>query len=249
MKLWIRVFPDAVQSAAMYPLSLLRSVARSVTGKIAPKPKAASAGKLLLHRFNGSAEPGEMVLVLGRPGSGCSTFLKNIANQRGGFLGVEGNVSYGGIDAATMGERFRGEVVYNQEDDVHHATLTVSQTLLFALDTKTPGKLLPNVTRADFRREILDLLLTMLNMKHTANTLVGSAAVRGVSGGERKRVSILEMMTSPSVVGAWDNASRGLDASTALDYARSLRIMTDLFESTNFVSLYQVRFLSSSSPS
>lgn len=52
--------------------------------------------------------------------------------------------------------------------------------------------------------------------------------IRGVSGGERKRVSIAEVMTSRSSVISWDNSSRGLDASTALDFAKSLRIMTDV---------------------
>ena len=68
--------------------------------------------------------------------SSCTTFLKTITNQRGGYMSVDGDVSYGGISAADMAERYRGEVVYNQEDDVHHATLTVAQTILFALNTK-----------------------------------------------------------------------------------------------------------------
>lgn len=58
-----------------------------------------------------------MCLVLGRPGSGCTTFLKTITNQRGGYLAVNGDVSYGGISAAEMEKLYRGEVVYNQEDD------------------------------------------------------------------------------------------------------------------------------------
>ena len=96
-----------------------------------------------------------------------------------------------------MGKRYRGEVVYNQEDDVHAATLTVAQTLLFALKLKTPGKLLPGQTRKQFDNEVLDLLLRMLGITHTRNTKVGSASVRGVSGGERKRVSIAEMVRLP----------------------------------------------------
>lgn len=90
----------------------------------------------LLSRFDGSARPGEMVLVLGRPGSGCTTFLKTITNHRGGYIAVEGEVNYGGIHATEMRKRFPGEVVYNQEDDVHQSTLTVAQTLDFALRTK-----------------------------------------------------------------------------------------------------------------
>lgn len=45
-------------------------------------------------------------------------------------------MTYGGIPAAEMAKRFRGEVVYNQEDDVHQATLTVAQTIRFALNNK-----------------------------------------------------------------------------------------------------------------
>ncbi len=67
--------------------------------------------------------------------------------------------------------------------------------------------------------------------------------IRGVSGGERKRVSIAEMFCSRATVCAWDNSTRGLDASTALDYAKSLRILTDItkyvtpFQSTNAYEL------------
>jgi ATP-binding cassette subfamily G (WHITE) protein 2 (SNQ2) len=79
----------------------------------------------------------------------------------------------------------------------------------------------------------------MLNIEHTRKTLVGDAFVRGVSGGERKRVSIAEMFAANAVVASWDNSTRGLDASTALDYAKSLRVITDVYQMVNFVSLYQ----------
>ena len=58
-----------------------------------------------------------MVLVLGRPGSGCSTFLKAIANQRAGYLSVDGTVEYAGVEATEFSKRYKGEIVYNQEDD------------------------------------------------------------------------------------------------------------------------------------
>ena len=72
----------------------------------------------ILRGFRGLAKPGEMVLVLGKPSSGCTTFLKVIANQRFGYTKVEGDVLYGPYDAKTFSERYRGEAVYNQEDDV-----------------------------------------------------------------------------------------------------------------------------------
>ena len=189
--------------------------------------------RTLLHDFTGVVRHGEMMLVLGRPGSGCSTFLKVIANNRDSFASVEGDVSYSGISADEAQRRYRGEVVYNGEDDQHLPTLTVGQTLSFSLLTKTKKKL---------RREVgivVDALLRMFAIKHTENTLVGNAYVRGVSGGERKRVSIAEALATKSTIVCWDNSTRGLDASTALDYAKSLRIMTDVSDRTTITTLYQ----------
>jgi ATP-binding cassette subfamily G (WHITE) protein 2 (SNQ2) len=193
----------------------------------------------ILKDFRGVTKPGEMVLVLGRPGSGCTTFLKVIANQRYGYTGIDGEVLYGPFDAKTFAKQYRGEAVYNQEDDVHHPTLTVGQTLGFALDTKTPGKRPHGMSKREFKDKVITTLLRMFNIEHTRNTIVGNPFVRGVSGGERKRVSIAEMMVTSGTVCAWDNSTRGLDASTALDYAKSLRIMTNIYQTTTFVSLYQ----------
>ena len=193
----------------------------------------------ILRDFRGVVKPGEMVLVLGKPSSGCTTFLKVIANQRFGYTRINGEVKYGPFDAKTFSEKYRGEAVYNQEDDIHHPTLTVGQTLGFALDTKTPGKRPGGISKAEFKKKVIDLLLKMFNIEHTLNTIVGNPYMRGVSGGERKRVSIAEMMTTSATVCAWDNTTRGLDASTALDYAKSLRIMTNIYQTTTFVSLYQ----------
>ncbi|PLW16757.1 hypothetical protein PCANC_12310 [Puccinia coronata f. sp. avenae] len=227
IKLPIITFFDALRNLIMFPaMPFIRRM-------LMPPPKT------ILQPMSGCVKSGEMCMVLGRPNSGCSTFLKVIANQRVGFKSVEGNVTYGGIPADVMTQRYKGEVVYNPEDDIHHPTLTVYQTLKFALRTKTPGKRLPSVTRAQFVDQVLDVLLKMLGISHTKNTLVGDAHVRGVSGGERKRVSIAEMMATRACVLSWDNSTRGLDASTALSYAKSLRIMANIFQTTMFVTLYQ----------
>jgi ATP-binding cassette subfamily G (WHITE) protein 2 (SNQ2) len=111
--------------------------------------------------------------------------------------------------------------------------------LEFALDTKTPAKRPSGMSKQQFKDSVVNLLLKMFNIKHTKNTVVGNQFIRGVSGGERKRVSIAEMMITKAAVCCWDNSTRGLDASTALDYAKSLRIMTNVYQTTTFVSLYQ----------
>lgn len=130
-------------------------------------------------------------------------------------------------------------MVYNQEDDIHHPSLTVAQTLRFALETKIPAKRPGGMSKTEFGDKALYLVLKMFNIEHTMHTLVGNAHIRGISGGERKRVSIAEMMLTGSTVHAWDNSTRGLDASSALDFAKSLRIMTNVYQLTTFVSLYQ----------
>lgn len=189
--------------------------------------------RTLLHNISGVVRSGEMMLVLGRPGSGCTTFLKAVANNRESYASVTGDVSYGGIPADKQKRMYRGEVTYNAEDDVHFATLSVWQTLAFALSTKTKRSAvdsIPIIARA---------LMRMFGITHTQHTLVGDAYTRGVSGGERKRVSIAETLASKSTVVCWDNSTRGLDASTALDYAKSLRIMTDISNRTTLVTLYQ----------
>ena len=193
----------------------------------------------ILQNFHGVLKPGEMCLVLGRPGSGCTTFLRTISNQRIGYSNITGEVAYGGVDAKTFGKYYRGECVYNGEDDIHHPSLTVEQTLGFALDARTPRKRPGGMTKNDFKKEVTNTLLKMFNIQHTRQTKVGNAFMRGVSGGERKRVSIAEMLITGAVLCAWDNTTRGLDSSTALDYAKSLRIMTDIYKVTTFVSLYQ----------
>jgi ATP-binding cassette subfamily G (WHITE) protein 2 (SNQ2) len=70
--------------------------------------------------------------------------------------------------------------------------------------------------------------------------MVGGPFVRGISGGERKRVSIAEMMVTNASVCAWDNPTRGLDASTAVDYVRSIRVLCDIHKTSTFVAAYQV---------
>ena len=117
--------------------------------------------------------------------------------------------------------------------------MTVAQTLGFALETKVPGKRPGGVSATEFKEKVVDLLLRMFNIEHTRNTVVGNSFVRGISGGERKRVSIAEMMVTGGAVCSHDNTTRGLDASTALDYAKSIRIITNIYKTTTFVSLYQ----------
>jgi ABC-type multidrug transport system ATPase subunit len=193
----------------------------------------------ILKGNDGFCKDGEMLLVLGRPGAGCTSLLRVLANMRASYTNIEGSVHYGGIEAQEFSKHFRGEVCYNEEEDLHYPTLTTKQTLSFALKNKTPGKRIDGESKGEFINKILYMLGNMLGLTRQMNTMVGNAFVRGLSGGERKRLSIAEQMTTRSSINCWDCATRGLDASSALDYVRSLRIMTDILHKTTISTLYQ----------
>ncbi|WEW56926.1 ATP-binding cassette transporter snq2 [Emydomyces testavorans] len=218
-------------------LALPRLFWRLLTGKVRKKRPI----RTLLDDFTGCVKPGEMLLVLGQPGSGCSTFLKALGNQRAGYESVEGEVTYGGTDAKTMAENYRSEVLYNPEDDLHYATLTVKQTLNFAIKTRTPGKesRKPGESRQQYRDTFLKSVAKLFWIEHCLDTRVGDAIVRGVSGGEKKRVSIAEALITKASTQCWDNSTRGLDASTALEYVQSLRTLTTMTHVSTLVAIYQ----------
>ncbi|KAF9445670.1 pleiotropic drug resistance ABC transporter [Macrolepiota fuliginosa MF-IS2] len=193
----------------------------------------------ILTDFEGLVRPGEMLLVLGRPGSGCTTLLKTLANHRSEYYSISGNVFYDSLTPSQVKRHYRGDVQYCPEDDIAFPTLTVSETIRFAAKTRAPGARIEGQSREEFTELITDIYMTIFGLKHRANTLVGNAAIRGVSGGEKKRVSISETLAMRSRITSWDNSTRGLDASTALEYARALRIATDLIRVSTIVSIYQ----------
>jgi ATP-binding cassette, subfamily G (WHITE), member 2, SNQ2 len=196
--------------------------------------KRSSQGRSIISNLSGVVRNGEMMLVLGTPGSGCSTFLKTVSNQHSSFQAVEGFLSFSGLSPSDVEKSFRGEVSYVPEEDEHFPTLTVRQTLDFVLHSKVPKRYHHEIP------EYLEMYGKVFGMSHVLDTLVGNDYIRGISGGERKRVSIMEALAVDSAVMAWDNSTRGLDASSAVKYAQSLRIMTDVTGKATFVTLYQV---------
>ena len=169
--------------------------------------------KTILDGSHGCVKPGEMLLVLGRPGSGCTTLLSLLANRRRGYTSVEGDVHYGSIPAADAGQ-YRGQIVMNTEEELFFPSLTVDQTMDFATRLKVPFSADQDAAaREQARKDTRDYLLESLGISHTHTTKLGNEFIRGVSGGERKRVSIVETMATRGSVFCWDNSTRGLDAS------------------------------------
>ncbi|KIP09940.1 hypothetical protein PHLGIDRAFT_102023 [Phlebiopsis gigantea 11061_1 CR5-6] len=193
----------------------------------------------ILSGFEGDVRPGEMLLVLGRPGAGCSTLLKVLANHRSDYHSIEGTVHYDSLTPDEITKHFRGDVQYCPEDDVHFPTLTVEQTLRFAAATRTPSQRLDGRSREDAVKLLVDVLTTVFGLRRVRDTKVGDAWVRGISGGQKKRVSLSEALATRSLLNCWDNSTRGLDASTALEFVQALRIATDVARMTTIVSIYQ----------
>ncbi|KAK7186363.1 ABC multidrug transporter [Paraphaeosphaeria sporulosa] len=194
----------------------------------------------ILRDLDGLVLPGEQCCVLGPPGSGCSTLLKTIAGETHGFkVNPDSQLNYHGIAPAEMHKQFRGEAIYTAEVDRHYPQLTVGDTLYFAALARTPRTIPGGVSREQYAEHIRDVIMAMFGISHTINTCVGNDFVRGVSGGERKRVTIAEAALSYAPLQCWDNSTRGLDSANAVEFCKTLRTQCDVFGSSTFVAIYQ----------
>ncbi|KAI1825413.1 ABC transporter PeaB1 [Xylaria intraflava] len=190
-------------------------------------------GRTLLHNFSGTLRGGEMLLVIGKPGSGCTTFLKALADMRVEYRSMTGKVTYGGrISKDSDTDRVR--LTFCAEEDSHLPTLTVAQTLRFAIratwDAKTSGAAVDAA---------VVLLARCFGLQHVLQTRVGNATLRGVSGGERRRVSLAEAMATCPDVLCLDNPTNGLDSSTALEFMQMMREFTNRHGCSTAMSVYQ----------
>jgi ATP-binding cassette, subfamily G (WHITE), member 2, PDR len=138
-----------------------------------------------------------------------------------------------------MHKDFRGEAIYTAEVDVHFPMLTVGETLEFAAQARAPRHIPGDVSRQEYARCLLDVIMAVFGISHTINTRVGNDFVRGVSGGERKRLTIAEAALSGAPLQCWDNSTRGLDSANAIEFCKTLRMSTDLVGSTAVVAIYQ----------
>jgi ATP-binding cassette, subfamily G (WHITE), member 2, PDR len=143
-----------------------------------------------------------------------------------------------GISKEVKRHDFPGEAIYQAEQDVHFPQLTVGQTLGFAAQARTPRNRFPGITRKQHAEHMRDVVMAVFGISHTVNTKVGNDFIRGVSGGERKRVSIAEVTLSGSPLQCWDNSTRGLDSAAALEFIKTLRLSTNLAGTTAIVAIY-----------
>ncbi|KAK1292848.1 ABC transporter G family member 6 [Acorus calamus] len=160
----------------------------------------------LLHRITGYAPKGCVTAVMGPSGAGKSTFLDGLAGRiASGSL--EGRVA---LDGAEMSPTLvKRTSAYVMQDDRLFPMLTVYETLMFAADFR-----LGAVPREDKRLRV-EKLIEQLGLTSSQNTYIGDEGTRGVSGGERRRVSIgVDIIHGPSLL-FLDEPTSGLDSTSA----------------------------------
>ena len=188
----------------------------------------------IIRDASGIVHSGEMLLVLGRPGSGCTTFLKTIAGRGYGLVVREEALSYEGLSYVNFHRRHRNEALYVGELDVHFPELTLKQTLELAAKMRAPLD-----EKAGDVEGVARDVAAILHLDNSLNTRIGNDLIRGLSGGEKRRASIAEAMVSGAQIQCWDNTTRGLDSATALDVIKFLRQSATILDHTILVSVYQ----------
>lgn len=162
--------------------------------------------KEILFGLSGEIRPGEMVAIMGPSGSSKTTLLNALASRLPPDQ-LSGNILYNGRPTDKSSKRITSYVL---QDDVMHSALSVYETLFYTAMLKLPGDL-PYETKI----ERVDKAITALGLDGCKNSPVGNFFMRGISGGERKRLNIgNEILNNPSVM-LLDEPTSGLDSSTA----------------------------------
>ena len=167
----------------------------------------------ILRDIKSTFNPGEFVCLMGPSGAGKTTLLNTLAARAGGFL--IGSVRLN--DRALEQKDMRMVMKYIPQDDTLFSALTPRETLTYTAKLR-----IPNQTDQE-RDELVNNLMKRLGITRCADVVVGNELIKGISGGQKKRVSVaMELVTDPSVLFV-DEATSGLDSQTAEDVVRILR--------------------------
>eukprot|EP00250_Pteridium_aquilinum_P010495 c19427_g2_i1 orf=309-2771(-) len=171
--------------------------------------------KEILHGITGSVGAGEMLAMMGPSGSGKTTLLNVLGGRRTNPQWVSGSILYNDVPYTKNLKRRIGFVT---QDDVLYPHLTVKETLTFSALLRLPKRL-----TKEQKKERAEIVLAQLGLQRCADTVIGNQFLRGVSGGERKRVCIgQEILVNPSLL-FLDEPTSGLDSTTALRIIRLLQ--------------------------
>lgn len=174
-----------------------------------------SLQKVLLNDISGEAREGEIMAVLGASGSGKSTLIDALAN-RIAKESLKGSVTLNG--EVLESKLLKVISAYVMQDDLLFPMLTVEETLMFSAEFRLPRTLSKSKKRAR-----VQALIDQLGLRNAAKTVIGDEGHRGVSGGERRRVSIgIDIIHDPIIL-FLDEPTSGLDSTSAFMVVKVLQ--------------------------
>ncbi|XP_021288981.1 ABC transporter G family member 22-like isoform X1 [Herrania umbratica] len=189
-----------------------------VTYKVIIKGMTTSEERDILNGISGAVYPGEVLALMGPSGSGKTTLL-NLLGGRLNQSSVGGSITY---NDQPYSKFLKSRIGFVTQDDVLFPHLTVKETLTYAARLRLPKTL----TTQQKEKRAIDVIYE-LGLERCQDTMIGGSFVRGVSGGERKRVCIgNEIIINPSLL-FLDEPTSGLDSTTAL---RTVQTLQDIAE-------------------
>nr|XP_043613509.1 ABC transporter G family member 12-like isoform X2 [Erigeron canadensis] len=185
-----------------------------------PKSSSNNGNKLqtrkILNGVTGFTQPSRIMAIMGPSGSGKSTLLDSLAGRLPGNVIMTGNVLLNGKKRTLD----YGAIAYVTQEDILMGTLTVKETLTYSAKLRLPGSL--NKLQMN---EIVDATIMEMGLEDCANNFIGNWHCRGISSGEKKRLSIaLEILTRPTLL-FLDEPTSGLDSASAFFVVMTLRSM------------------------
>ncbi len=188
--------------------------------------------KVLIDHVSGSITGGFWA-IMGASGSGKTTLLSTLSLRLDTkYMNVEGEFRLNGKQYSR--HLLKAMSAYVMQDDVLHAELTAEETLLYAARLRMPGEL----TLEDRKQRVAEVM-ELMGITHCKDVIIGNTRRKGVSGGERKRVSIaMELLTRPQLL-FLDEPTTGLDSSTSLSICRSLKALSERGECTVVCTIHQ----------
>ncbi|KAK6157909.1 hypothetical protein DH2020_012157 [Rehmannia glutinosa] len=196
----------------------------------------------ILKDVSGTLKPGRMTLLLGPPGCGKTTLLKALSGNLDKSLKVTGEISYNGYKL----EEFipQKTSAYIGQYDVHVPEMTVRETLDFSshcLGIGSRAEIMAEAISVEGQKTSLqtDYILKIIGLDICADTLYGDQMRRGISGGQKKRLTTGEMLVGPTRALFMDEISNGLDSSTTYQIISCLQQVAHITDATILVSLLQ----------
>ncbi|KAG6546016.1 hypothetical protein Mapa_012679 [Marchantia paleacea] len=205
---------------------------QNLTYKVKVKEKAQKVKKekTLLNQVTADARHGEVLGIFGPSGSGKTTLLDALAGRIDRTC-LEGTVL---VNGKPIDHKFKRISGYVMQDDSLFPLLTVRETLLFSARLR----LRESMTHAE-KLERVELVIQQLGLSVCANTPIGNDEIRGISGGERRRVSIgVDVIHDPSVL-MLDEPTSGLDSASALQVMEHLSTIAKQHGRTVILTLHQ----------